>query len=156
MWSEIRLSAKVKLLLLLLLPLKIWGQKLGETFFLKLKVNFNSHLLNCNYYLFIFPLYLVVFDKLKVLKMYPHLKAELVESKKTYLYLTYEWNYMFVSNKRNKRKKFYVVVLVTQVVSNFYDPMSMAFSRQEYWSELPFPSPGGLTDPGNEPRSSAL
>ena len=63
---------------------------------------------------------------------------------------------MFVSNKRNKRKKFYVVVLVTQVVSNFYDPMSMVFSRQEYWSELPVPSPGGLTDPGNEPRSSAL
>ena len=63
---------------------------------------------------------------------------------------------MFVSNKRNKRKKFYVVVLDTQVVSNFYDPMSMVFSRHEYWSELPFPSPGGLTDPGNEPRSSAL
>ena len=30
------------------------------------------------------------------------------------------------------------------------------FSRQEYWSELPFPSPGNLSDPGIEPMSSAL
>ena len=33
---------------------------------------------------------------------------------------------------------------------------SMGFSRQEYWSGLPFPSPGDLPDPGNEPRSPAL
>ena len=33
---------------------------------------------------------------------------------------------------------------------------SMGFSRQEYWSGLPFPSPGNLTDPGTEPRSPAL
>ena len=30
------------------------------------------------------------------------------------------------------------------------------FSRQEYWSGLPFPSPGDLPDPGMEPRSLAL
>ena len=30
-------------------------------------------------------------------------------------------------------------------------PPSMEFSRQEYWSELPFPSPGDLPDPGIEP-----
>ena len=35
-------------------------------------------------------------------------------------------------------------------------PPSMGFSRQEYWSGLPFPSPGDLPDPGIEPRSSAL
>ena len=35
-------------------------------------------------------------------------------------------------------------------------PLSMEFSRQEYWSGLPFPSPGDLPDPGNEPGSSAL
>ena len=33
---------------------------------------------------------------------------------------------------------------------------SMGFSRQEYWSGLPFPSPGDLTDPGIEPGSPAL
>ena len=32
-------------------------------------------------------------------------------------------------------------------------PLSMGFSRQEYWSGLPFPPPGNLPDPGNEPIS---
>ena len=35
-------------------------------------------------------------------------------------------------------------------------PPSMEFSRQEYWSGLPFPSPGDLPDPGMEPRSPTL
>ena len=35
-------------------------------------------------------------------------------------------------------------------------PLSMGFSRQEYWSGLPFPSPGDLLIPGIEPGSSAL
>ena len=35
-------------------------------------------------------------------------------------------------------------------------PLSMAFSRHEYWSGLPFPSPGDLPTPGIEPRSPAL
>ena len=35
-------------------------------------------------------------------------------------------------------------------------PPSMGFSRQEYWSGLPFPFPGNLPDPGIEPRSPAL
>ena len=35
-------------------------------------------------------------------------------------------------------------------------PPSMEFSRQEYWSGLPFPSPGHLPDPGIEPRSPPL
>ena len=35
-------------------------------------------------------------------------------------------------------------------------PLSIGFSRQEYWSGLPFPSPGDLPDPGSEPESPAL
>ena len=35
-------------------------------------------------------------------------------------------------------------------------PLSMEFSRQEYWSGLPFPSPGDLLSPGIEPRAFAL
>ena len=35
-------------------------------------------------------------------------------------------------------------------------PLSMEFSRQEYWSGLPFPSPGDLPDPWIEPRSPEL
>ena len=34
-------------------------------------------------------------------------------------------------------------------------PLSMGFSRQEYWSGLPFPSPGDLPNPGIEPWSPA-
>ena len=35
-------------------------------------------------------------------------------------------------------------------------PLSMGFSRQEYWSGLSFLSPGGLPDPGIKPASPAL
>ena len=35
-------------------------------------------------------------------------------------------------------------------------PLSVEFSRQEYWSGLPFPSAGDLPDPGIEPMSPAL
>ena len=53
---------------------------------------------------------------------------------------------------------------VTQSCPTLCDPMdciyqaslSMGFSRQVYWSGLPFPSPGDLPDPGTEPRSPAL
>ena len=34
--------------------------------------------------------------------------------------------------------------------------LSVEFSRQEYWSGLPFPSPGDIPDPGVEPGSPAL
>ena len=39
---------------------------------------------------------------------------------------------------------------------DYQAPLSMGFPRQEYWSGLPFPSPGNLPDPGIEPRSPAL
>ena len=35
-------------------------------------------------------------------------------------------------------------------------PLSMGFSRQEYWSGLPFPSPGDLPNPGIQPLSPVL
>ena len=35
-------------------------------------------------------------------------------------------------------------------------PPSMGFSRQEYWSGVPFPSPGDIPNPGIEPGSPAL
>ena len=38
----------------------------------------------------------------------------------------------------------------------FQAPLSMGFPRQEYWSELPFPSPGDLPSSGIEPVSPAL
>ena len=38
----------------------------------------------------------------------------------------------------------------------YEDPLSMVFSRQEHWSELPCPPPGELPDPGIESVSPAL
>ena len=35
-------------------------------------------------------------------------------------------------------------------------PLSMGFSKQEYWSGLPCPPPGDLPDPGIKPTSPAL
>ena len=35
-------------------------------------------------------------------------------------------------------------------------PLTMGFPKQEYWSGLPFRSPGDFPDPGNEPVPSAL
>ena len=39
---------------------------------------------------------------------------------------------------------------------SYQAPLSMGFPRQEYWSGLPFPSPGDLPVPGNKPGSPAL
>ena len=38
--------------------------------------------------------------------------------------------------------------------TTYQAPLSLEFSRQEYWRGLPFPSPGDLPDPGIEPESS--
>ena len=40
--------------------------------------------------------------------------------------------------------------------SPYQAPVSIGFSRQDYWSGLPFPSPGDLPNPGTKPRSPAL
>ena len=48
------------------------------------------------------------------------------------------------------------LTLVTPWTIACQDPLSMGFSRQEYWSGLPLPSPGKLPDPRTEPRSPAL
>ena len=49
-----------------------------------------------------------------------------------------------------------VRLFVTQWTVACQTPLSVEFSRQEYWSGLPFTSPGDLPDPGIEPRSPAL
>ena len=46
--------------------------------------------------------------------------------------------------------------LATPWTVNCQAPLSMGFSRQEYWGRLPFASPGDLPNPGVEPGSPAL
>ena len=49
-----------------------------------------------------------------------------------------------------------VRLFATPWAITYQAPPSMGFSRQEYWSGLPFPSPGELPDPGIEPGSPAF
>ena len=70
---------------------------------------------------------------------------------------------MYITPLRNVKAK--VKSEVAQSCLTLCDPMdsilhqappSMGFSRQEYWSWLPFPSPGNLPDPGIKHRSPAF
>ena len=67
--------------------------------------------------------------------------------------ITYMWNL-----KKEKKVKLlsHVQLCATPWTVAYHAPPSMEFSRQEYWSGLPFPSPGDLPDPGIKPRSSTL
>ena len=73
-----------------------------------------------------------------------------VDEPRTY-YTEWKW-------KKEKKVKSlsHVRLFVTSQTAAYQAPQSMGFSRQEYWSGLPFPSPGDLPDPGIEPRSPAL
>ena len=73
-----------------------------------------------------------------------------------------QWFAIFAVRLINQsRIKFVCVCLVASVVSGSVTlwtvaqqaPLCMGCSRQEHWSELPFPSPGDLPDPGIEPTS---
>ena len=50
----------------------------------------------------------------------------------------------------------HVRLLATPWAVGHEAPLSMGFSRQEYWSGLPFPSPGNIPNPGIEPWSLVL
>jgi len=50
----------------------------------------------------------------------------------------------------------HVRLLVTPWTTAYQAPLSMGFSRHEYWSGLPFPSPGDLPIPGIEAGSPTL
>ena len=49
-----------------------------------------------------------------------------------------------------------VLLFATPWTVAYQAPPSMGFSRQEYWSGLPFPSPGDLSNPGIEPGYPAF
>ena len=66
--------------------------------------------------------------------------------------LSMKWKWKKVKVKLLSR----VRLLATPWTVAYQAPPSMGFSRQEYWSGLPFPSPGDLPDPGIELRSPAF
>ena len=64
-------------------------------------------------------------------------------------------NLLFTLGKERKIVLSRVWLLRSQEIA-CQAPLSMGFSRQEYWSGLPFPSPGELPNPGTEPKPPAL
>ena len=70
------------------------------------------------------------------------------------LKLTYIWD-LFPPTFKVKLLSLLRLSVIPLTVA-YQAPPSTAFSRQEYWSGLPFPSPGDLSEPGIKPRSSAL
>ena len=59
--------------------------------------------------------------------------------------------------QKPKVKSFgHVQLFATLWTIAYQAPLSMGFSRHEYWSGLPFPSPGDLPYPGTEPGSPTL
>ena len=73
---------------------------------------------------------------------------------------TLEWVVISFSNawkwKVKVKPPSYVRLLVTPWTAAYQAPLSMGFFRQEYWSGLPCPPSGDLSDPGIEPRSPTL
>ena len=60
------------------------------------------------------------------------------------------------SEKVKVKSLSHVQLFATPWIVAYQAPPSMGFSRQEHWSELPFPSPGDLPNPGIQPGSPAL
>ena len=68
----------------------------------------------------------------------------------------YVTQYYFLGRRTPHRQGHSVMSLCDPWTLAHQAPLSMEFSRQEYWSGLPFPFPGDLPSPWIEPRSLAL
>ena len=82
-----------------------------------------------------------------------------------YVYLSMHWHlFMYLGMYPSIDIYIYVRCVVTQLCPTLSDPMDCSrpgssvhgFSRQEYWSGLPFPSSGELPNPGIKPGSPTL
>ena len=65
-------------------------------------------------------------------------------------------NRMSITKKKKEKSLSHVQLFETLWTVAYQAPLSMGFSRQEYWSGLPFPSPGDLPDPRIKPRPPTL
>ena len=66
------------------------------------------------------------------------------------------YNLIVIDQRVKVKSLSYVRLFATPWTVVYQAPPSMGFFRQEYWSGLPFPSPGDLPNPGIKPRSPAL
>ena len=73
-----------------------------------------------------------------------------------YGYVTQRPNTQTGKKKKKMKSLSRVRLFGTPWTVAYQAPLSVGFSRQEYWSGLPFPSPGDLPNPGIEPGSPVL
>ena len=76
--------------------------------------------------------------------------------KKKMLQIKYQAHFMLIIRKVKVKSLSRVTLCDPMDCSPPGSSIHEIFSRQEYWSGLPFPSPGDLPDPGIKPRSPAL
>ena len=98
------------------------------------------------------PYFVPKYKRLWYLKWSWERSTELEES----CSLSFRLYYKLTVNKVKMKLLSRVQLFVTPSTVDYQVPLSMGFSRQEYWSGLPFPSPADLPDPGTEPGSPAL
>ena len=79
---------------------------------------------------------------------------KLIERQTPYT-IIYVWNLKYDTSEPVTLLS-YVWLFAIPWTTAYQAPPSLEFSRQEYWSGLPFSSPGDLPNPGIEPRSPAL
>ena len=90
----------------------------------------------------------------------PYLNCSHIEESRSQTQNDYRWwkhscNTVLIKIERVKVLR-HVRFFATPWTVAHHTPPSMGFSRQEYWSGLPFPSPEDLPDPGIKPGSSSL
>ena len=77
-----------------------------------------------------------------------------------FYFLWWSWNVLVLVSQSCVKVKVKLLsrvqLFATPWTETYQAPQSMGFSRQEYWSGLPFPSPGDLPNPGIEPGCPAL
>ena len=84
--------------------------------------------------------------------------CQIEHKSKIQLYVTYQKHISYLNKLEVKGYKYVYMYVSRSVMSNSMTPwtaahqapLSIGLSRQEYWSGLPFPSPGELPDPGIE------
>ena len=84
------------------------------------------------------------------------LKIRKILFQKAVFQVPYSWPRFFMCVYVCLKSLSRIRLFVTPWTAAHQPPVSMGFSRQEYWSGLPFPSPRDLPDPGIEPGSPAL
>ena len=103
------------------------------------------------------PRFLHPFMKFFLSMKYSQIHSTSVNPKKRgymYMYAWFTLSYSCVKQLCMHAKSFsHVQHFVTSWIVAHQAPLSMGFSKQEYWSGLPFPSPVDLPDPGIEPAS---